>query len=176
MSSIKQEPVTCRKRKRCPQFLTRLPVVALSRFHRPRCCAAAVILIRLPVVALTCHSLAPSSPSRGPQPPSSPSRLRADGRGPQRRQLCEWGRAERRIHWYVCLSPLHLPCDFRVLCIALFLSHCLACLIWACRGISVVRLVHAVWLRDMYTVRLLVVDINSQPRDVEISWTGCVRG
>jgi hypothetical protein len=31
-------------------------------------------------------------------------------------------------------------------------------------------------LRDMYTVRLLVVDINSHPRDVEISRTGCVRG
>jgi len=39
-----------------------------------------------------------------------------------------------------------------------------------------VRLVHAVLLRDMYTVRLLVVDVNNHPRDVEISRTGCVRG
>jgi hypothetical protein len=29
--------------------------------------------------------------------------LRAGGRGPQRRQLREEGRTQRRIHWYVCL-------------------------------------------------------------------------
>jgi hypothetical protein len=38
--------------------------------------------------------------------------LRAGGHRPQRRQLREGGRAERRVHWYVCVSAsalLHPP-------------------------------------------------------------------
>jgi hypothetical protein len=63
----------------------------------------------------------------------------------------------------MCLSPLYPPCDFRVLCIALFLSHCLTCLIWACQGISVVRLVHAVYNIQSRHTRLRPTLSRSDP-------------
>jgi hypothetical protein len=54
-----------------------------------------------------------------------------------------------------CLLSIR-PVIFECFCVALFLSHCLACLIWACRGISAVRLVHAVWLTPSGTCILCV--------------------